>query len=182
MKYLVVALAFLISVVAKAQTNTADLRTNTETGLAEWTSVEDMPGLSKDELYDRAMAWINTFYSNPAGMLKVQDKTKGEIEGKTRIRLNNKDKKGVVTPGGGFVDYTIKLYFKEGKYKYEITRVHWVQSSYYDVSRWLDKNQANYNEVNYNYYLQQVTDYMDDLENSLVTGMKKSTAKPKSDW
>lgn len=148
---------------------------------AKWEGVIPVDGVNTDELYKRGLAWMNSFYTNPAGVIKLQD-PKGEIEGKARFKLNNKDKKGIVTPSGGFVEYTIHLMFKDGRYRYEITRVHWVTQSYYDVSKWADPKQANYQAETFNFYIEQTNTYVDSLLDSLEDHMKKAPAKEKSDW
>ncbi len=179
----IVAIALMLGFfTSNAQTVPTDLPIDQETKQAKWEGVVDVKEIKKDELYDRGLNWVNTFYTNPVGVLKSQNKETGEIEGKARFKLNTKDKKGVVSPNGGIVEYTIHLYFKDGKYKYEITRVHFVTNSYYDVSKWLDKSQANYNEAAFNYNLEQTIEYMEKLEDSLDEAMKKSLEKKKGDW
>lgn len=167
---------------AKAQTAPADLPIDPETKQAKWEGVVDVKDVKKDELYDRGLNWVNTFFTNPSGVLKTQNKETGEIEGKARFKLNTKDKKGVISPNGTIVEYTFNLYFKDGKYKYEITRVHAVAQSYYDVSKWLDKTQANYNEATFTYNLEQTIAYMEKFEDDLDEAMRKSLEKKKSDW
>jgi hypothetical protein len=167
---------------SKAQTAPADLPVDPDTKQAKWEGVVDVKDVKKDELYDRGLNWVNTFYTNPAGVIKSQNKETGDLEGKARFKLNTKDKKGVISPNGGIVEYTFNLYFKDGKYKYEITRVHFVAQSYYDVSKWLDKTQANYNEAAFTYNLEQTIEYMEKLEDALDEAMRKSLEKKKSDW
>ena len=63
-----------------------------------------------------------------------------------KIRISSKDKKGVES-FDGMVAYTLTLNFKDGKFKYEISRIHWKQASYYDVSKWMDTKDQYYKEV-----------------------------------
>ncbi len=181
-KLLFITVALWGTLFANAQTTPPDLPLDKETGLAKWEGVVEETGVAKDELYDRAVAWINVFFKNPVGVMKKQDKAGGEIEGKARFALKEKDKKGNVVAGGGIVEFTFTLKFKEGKYRFEIMRVHWIQASYYDVSRWSDKTQTHYNEAQYNFYLEQTIEYMENLIEDLGDGMKKSTAQKNSDW
>jgi len=179
----IAAIALLLGFfTTKAQTVPADLLIDPETKQAKWEGVVDVKDVKKDELYDRGLNWVNTFFTNPSGVLKSQNKETGEIEGKARFKLNTKDKKGVISPNGPIVEYTFNLYFKDGKYKYDITRVHAVAQSYYDVSKWLDKTQANYNEAAFTYNLEQTIEYMEKLEDALDEAMRKSLEKKKSDW
>lgn len=54
-----------------------------------------MCGAKQAELYDRAMAWINKFYSNPTGMVQTKNPETGEIVGKAQFKINSKDKKAL---------------------------------------------------------------------------------------
>lgn len=167
--------------ISKAQTE-LEFPMNEEGTEARWEGVVEVPGATKDELFDKGILWINKFYTNPVGVIKTQDKATGEITGKAKFKLNTKDKKGVISPNGGYVEYTFKLLFKDGKFKYEITRAHYVAASYYDVSKWLDKKQANYHEATNNYYIEQTLEYVEKWEDDLTSAMKKKAEIKKSDW
>jgi hypothetical protein len=153
-----------------------------ETGQAKWEAVVEVPGVGKDALYDRAIEWIHKHYKNPSGVLKKQDKAGGEIEGKARFALKEKDAKGKETVGAAIVEYTFTLKFKDGRFKYEIYRVHWLQASYYDVSRWSDVKQNNFNEARFRYYLEQTLGYMDDWDEKISNALKTDPAIKKDDW
>ncbi len=43
----------------------------------------------------------------------------------------------------GAVSYHFKIRIRDGRYKYEITRIRYETQSYYDVTKWYDKNQIN---------------------------------------
>lgn len=179
---LILFLFSMVSVISLHGQSVLEFPMNEAGTEARWEEVVEVPGVSKDELFDKGIAWINAYFTNPVGVIKSQDKATGEINGKARFKLNTKDKKGVVSPNGGFVEYSFKLLFKDGKFKYEITRVHYVAASYYDVSKWLDKNQANYHEPTFNYNIEQTLEYMDKWQDDLITAMKLKALQKKSDW
>jgi hypothetical protein len=151
-----------------------------ETKQALIMEVVDVPGATKAELYDRAMSWITKFYPNPTGMVQSKNPETGEIIGKAQFRISSKDKKGVES-FDGMVAYTLTLSFKDGKFKYEISRIHWKQASYYDVSKWMDTKDQYYKEV-YQGYLQQTTNYFDTMKTDLKKAVKTPPAKKKDDW
>jgi len=152
-----------------------------ETKLALIKEVVDVPGATKTDLYDRTLAWINKFYPNPTGMVQTKDLEKGEIVGKAQFKINTKDKKGQELYAG-LVGYTLTLSFKDGKFKYEITRIHLKLASYYDVSRWMDTKDSYYNKVNNDYYIQQTMAYFDNLKAELKKAVKTPPTKKKDDW
>ena len=96
---------FFSFVIAYAQQT---LPVDAETKQALIKEVVDVPGAKQAELYDRAMAWINKFYSNPTGMVQTKNPETGEIVGKAQFKINSKDKKGVESYDG-MVAYTITL-------------------------------------------------------------------------
>lgn len=153
---------------------------DTETKKALIKEVVDVPGATKTELYDRAMAWIIKFYPNPTGMIQTKDPETGEIVGKAQFKISSVDKKGVESYDG-MVAYTLTLSFKDGKFKYEISNIRWVQASYYDVSKWMDTKDQYYKPV-YQGYLQQTNTYFENLKTELKKAVKSPPAKKKDDW
>lgn len=143
--------------------------------------VVEAPGSTKAELFDRALAWINKFYPNPTGVVQSKDMETGEIVGKAQFKITGKDKKGVET-FDGIVAYTITLSFKDGKFKYEISRIHWKQASYYDVSKWMDTKDQYYKPELYPGYIEQTNNYFDNLKTELKKAVKTAPAKKSKDW
>lgn len=101
---------------------------------------------------------------------------------KYRLKIQNEaDKKGVVTEAG-LVEYTLKLEFKENKYRYILSDINWKQKSYYPIERWMETSAAGYQPV-YSYYLQQTDILMNQVIKDLDAGMKIPTSKvKKDDW
>lgn len=173
------AFATLSFVSASAQQNPFPM--NKENTQAEYAAVVDVAGVSAAELHQRAENWIKAFYPNPTGVIK-KNEAGNLIEGTARFRLNSKDKKGAVLPQGGMVSYQIELMFKDGKCKYRFHRIRWEQSSYFDVSKWLDTKDPDYNASVYQYNIEQTTEYMDGLIKSLSAALKTAPEKQNSDW
>ena len=135
-----------------------------------------------DELYNKGLSWYKTYFKNPANVIRTQDKTNHKILGKARFKiLNPQNKKGLKTMAG-IVQYTIKIAFKDGKYRYVIDDINLKQTSKYPIERWLADKGPYYSPKN-NFYLQQVDEYM----KKTIDNLKKYMAKPKvtnneDDW
>ncbi len=168
---------YTLSLVSHAQQT---LPIDAETKQALIKEVVDVPGTKQAELYKRTMVWITKFYPNPTGVIQTKDSVSGEIVGKAQFKISSKDKKGVES-FDGVVAYTITLNFKDGKFKYEISRIHWKQTSYYDVSKWMDTKDQYYKEA-YQGYIQQTNAYFDNLKTELKKAVKSPPAAKKKDW
>jgi len=130
---------------------------------------------TKDELYDRCVKWFNSFYKNITNVTKVQNKLEGRIEGAHRFKIYDFDNKGGKTDAG-LVNYSIKIAFKDGKYKYTITDISWKQTSHFPAERWLDKKAPSYS-AKYESYLQQTDNEIKKIIDSLKNGMKPKQEK-----
>ncbi|WP_177204894.1 DUF4468 domain-containing protein [Hymenobacter arizonensis] len=98
---------------AKATAKSSALPVDPDTGLVAYTGVVEVPGALQAHLYTRAAAWVAEHY--PAATSAVQDKETGKliVQGTAYPRA----------PAGfaSSVTYTLSLYVKEGKYKYDFT-------------------------------------------------------------
>jgi glutamine cyclotransferase len=158
-----------------------ELPVDAATGLYTYGQVVEVPATSKDELYKRAFAWANGFYKNPGDVIREKNLEEGKILIKARFRISNEpDKKGVVTQAGD-VMYSLTFNFKEGKYKYEITKINWQQTSYYPIERWKETSASSFNPA-YLYYLKQT----DEVIKSIISDFSKKIAEPakvkSNDW
>jgi len=149
-----------------------------DTKLVTYTEVIDQTG-TKDELYTRAIMWFNSYYKNPQGVTKVRDKDNGKIEGRANLKVYNFDKDGNKSPAY-MTSYTIKMDFKDGKYKYVITDFSIKMTSRIPMEQWLDKTSPNYTPQCDNYLIQ-IDDIIKDLIKKMKEGMKPKVEK-KDDW
>lgn len=158
-----------------------NLPLDSATLLYTYTDVVELPGVLKDELYKRAFSWANIFYKNPTDVIREKNPDEGMLLIKARIRISNEpDKKGVITQAGD-VMYTLTLNFKDGKYRYEVTKINWQQVSYYPIERWKDTTSSSFKPV-YSYYLLET----DKSINAVIADFRKKIAEPvkvkSSDW
>jgi hypothetical protein len=134
---------------------------------------------TRQELFNRAIEWINKTYKNPADVTKVRNPESGIIELIHRIELTY-DEKGV-TRSGGIVDYNLKIELKEGRYRYTFTNFNLKQASRVPIEKWMDKTDKNYTPACDN-YLAQVDEATRKLIETLKKGMEPPAAKKEDIW
>lgn len=153
------------------------------TKLITYTKVNEVAGVSMKDLYNRAITWCTIFYKNPTEVIRERDSVNGEIICKARYKIMNQaDKKGFVTEAG-VVMYTLKLSFKDGKYKYIITDINWKQASYYAIEKWMDQKSPSY-KSEFDFYLQQVDEKSKEVIKDFEKAFKSAgnPAVKKDDW
>ena len=134
---------------------------------------------SKEELYVRAIEWVNANYKNAADVTRRRDADNGEIEGVHRIQLSFKDKDGnnVKT---GLVEYSFLLQFKDNKYRYNFSNFNLKDKSKYPVENWLDKHKQGYSPL-WDEYLKIIDTEICRLIDALKITMQGKKAV-KDDW
>jgi len=134
---------------------------------------------TKNELYIRAIEWVNANYKNAADVTRRRDAVNGEIEGVHRIQLSFKDKDGN-TVKTKLVEYSFSLQFKDGKYRYNFTNFLLKDKSNFPIEIWLDKTKQGYSPL-WDEYLKII-----DTEICRLTDALKLTMKAKKiikdDW
>ena len=153
-----------------------------ETKLITYKKVTDVAGVAKAELYNRSFNWANTFYKNPANVIREKNAEEGKLVIKARYKIfDQPDKKTKVAADAGDVMYTLTIECKDGKFRYRLSNFNWQQTSAFAAERWMDtKNQ--YYKTDWAGYLTQ-TDEMAkkltaDLEKAVITTPKIK----KDDW
>lgn len=177
MKYLLTICILWVAGLAVAQ----EIPVDEKTGKAYYEGVNQVPGRSAAELYNKAMDWIDEQYVNPAGVVQSKDIDEGVIKGRARFRIKKKDDKGNEAIAG-FVGYDFTLTFKDGRYKYEIHSIRWEKASYFDVSEWTNTEDNHYDPVNYPYFIEQTTEYFDGLIDSMKVKIEEKDDPPAEDW
>jgi Domain of unknown function (DUF4468) with TBP-like fold len=162
----------------RAQNTSVKMPVDPETKLITYKEVVTSTG-TPEELYNRAIAWINKQYKNPADVTKVRDFASGVIEILHRIDLEKTEKGSKVH--GGFVDYSMKLEMKDGRYRYTINNFTLKTISRQPIEQWMDKNSPSYTPI-YEDYLKQVDEYTRKLIDSLKQGMQPPAAKKPDTW
>jgi len=183
MKQFLIAALLIMSGSVFAQNDEESPFETDDDGNAYYSEVLNVSGADANKIYTRGIEWVNKYYKNPTGVLQVKDAENKIIEGKARIKLKLKDKKGNVTPmSGGFMAYQFVIYCKDGRYKYEIKRIRWEQASYYDVTRWTDKSQVEYDEQNFNFRIEQAIEYIENTIDDMSEYMQHGAEVKKDEW
>ncbi len=126
-------------------------------------------------LYIKAMEWFNTYYLNPTSLLRIQDRVNGKIEGTGRMKIYHDDIDGT-RRSAGLVVYTIRLEFKDDRYRYTMTDFNLKGASRYPLEKWLNKADPAFNPL-WDTYLYQIDTTMQRLASSLKEKMKPIVEK-----
>ncbi|KAF0203255.1 MAG: hypothetical protein FD170_1244 [Bacteroidetes bacterium] len=170
----------LITFQAIGQEDTGQLPIDKDTQLITYQDVIQQAGTA-DELYIRCIEWINVQYKNPADACRIRNRESGVIEILHRFELLNEEEgsKGVTAK----VNYTLKLEFKPGRYRYTLSDLNLLRqsSSRFPVEKWLDKSDKDYSNT-YESYLRQINTHALELINSLKAGMEPPVIKQEEKW
>lgn len=156
-----------------------NLPINEETELICYKEVVEEKG-NKQEFFNRAIGWINEYYTNPVNVTKTRDPESGLIKGLHRIKIKNIDEEGNKTDAG-IVQYKFTLGLKEGRYRYVLTEFSLKRGSKIPVEKWLNKDDPQYNS-NWDSYLSQIDAFAESWITSLKEGMQPPVEKKVDDW
>jgi hypothetical protein len=73
---------------------------------------------TKKELFNVSKVWISDTYKNGKAVIQMENEESGIILGKAVIKYEPSFF-GTSVPARGYINYTIKISFKDGRYKYE---------------------------------------------------------------
>ncbi|MBE0647345.1 MAG: DUF4468 domain-containing protein [Bacteroidales bacterium] len=126
-------------------------------------------------LYNKAMEWFNFYYLSPTSIFSIQDRVNGKIEGNGRMPIYFKDEQGN-TLNAGVIGYTIRVEFKDNRYRYTLTDFTLKGASRSPIEKWLNKQDPAYNPK-WDVYLYQVDTAMQRLTSTLIEKMKPTEVK-----
>ena len=150
-----------------------------KTGLITYKEVIQEEG-TKQDFFNRAIGWINTYYKNPVDVTKTRDPETGIIKGLHRFKIKNTDENGFQTDAG-VIQYRFTLEFKEGRYRYILTEFIMRQASKVPVEKWLNKDDPQYNPA-WDEYLIQVYSFAKSWIESLKKGMMPKVQATDEEW
>ena len=157
---------------------TMALPVDKDTQQISYQDVISMSGTA-DELYIRAIEWVNTQYKNPADACRIRNRESGVIEITHRFEiLNDVDGTKIIA---GIVNYSLKLEFKPGRYRYNLSDLILKQSTRFPIERWMDKEEQMYSPL-WESYLKQVNEQATELINSLKAGMEPPIIIQEEKW
>jgi hypothetical protein len=158
-----------------------------------YTEVVQVDSVSKTELYNRAKVWFATAYNSSNDVLQMDNKEGGELIGKAILNYRPTVLSRSEQTRGN-IKYTIKIFIKDGRYKYEITNfIHDPYGNQYGKSsmglittekecptpRPMEKAWSNkvWNDIK-----NQIDSNMKSLIVSLKKDMIKTSESNKNDW
>jgi len=149
-------------------------------GKVVYSGVVDQAGVTPEELHKRCLIWFNAFYKNPNGVIK-ENVANQKIKGKAKIPLFLTDAKTGTNTRSGLMQYSIEIGLKDGKYRYNITRINKKSQSFVGIEKLIADNEKEY-KMAYVSYMIQTDKYMKDLIVNLKKSMASSTEKKSDDW
>jgi hypothetical protein len=157
-----------------------DMPIDEETKIVSYKGVVELSGVSKDELYARAYHFFKSYYKNPSQVIQTADAAGGKIEGKAQFATYKTLKNGVKAQAD-MIKYSISIMVKDGKYKYEITKINIQSASYKPIETYFSETDPLRDE-----HWETLTQ-ADDVFNTLVGLIKEAMEKPstsakKEDW
>jgi len=176
MKTINFTLFFLLTVISfsiKAQ-NEWVVPYNAEKKTIIYEEVIQVNNVSKDDLYKRAIEWINTYFTGGANKISEKDAVNGFIKLKDRTTIFRMEKKTKVVDV--VIDYNIEIYLKEGKFKFIVYNFRNFQGSTSPgIEIWMDPSKCEKEKAleRYTTLNTQVTQMLDNLKQYMLTGSTK---------
>lgn len=85
-----------------------------------FTEVIPVDSATADELYFRAREWFSRAFKSSTNVLQMDSKERMTLVGRGTIEVPPGSTFGPTRDARGFVHFTISIYLKDGRYKYEI--------------------------------------------------------------
>lgn len=195
MKYYSLIAFLFIHFQGVSQNGVPVMPVDNSTNKISYTEVVTVDSASPADLYSRAREWFAKTYKSSKNVLQMDDKDAGKLVGNALLQVYYKAL-GAQHDGGN-INYTISIYLKDGRYKYEITDMYHTgpitsagkQKDYGPLELFVN-DQRTYPFMSKkavqkisNSYLAQVDEYMNSLISSLKADMRKASgAGNKNDW
>ena len=163
----------IIALISLFNTSFAQLPIDSGTHLITYSGIVNASG-NQDELYSRAREWFAKTYNS--SMKVIQMDSKDKIVGKALMQVYQKSF-GLNTESG-YINYTISIYIKDGRYKYEINNFYhtgeyvggsWPDIPDYGACEEMMHEKRKHTQKVFNYYLTQ----MDENTKVLIAGLKE---------
>lgn len=156
-------------------------------------AVVKVDSVSQDELYQRGLVWFTKTFSNANDVIQLKEENTATIVAKAEIPYTQSFISGS-TQTKGKVSFTYSLYFKEGRYKYEISDFYHVpyggSSGSYSVGQLTNsescpnpkKMAAGWSDKVWNDVKNQVKTEMTMLAKNMQFAMSQPLVSQKDDW
>ncbi|HAE14449.1 MAG TPA: hypothetical protein DCG24_09455 [Bacteroidetes bacterium] len=151
-----------------------------ETQLISFSDVVDVEGVSAADLYQLGLNWIGDYYKNSSSVMQVKDADNGILEGKHSFYVM-RDVNGQMVKGD-LIKYQFNIRFRDGRYKYTITRINVQKSAYYGIEEWInDENKISDPEIQD--FLEQIhTFFTEEYIPAMTEGIQPKKEAKEEDW
>jgi len=151
-----------------------------------YTAVMNIQGTTAQQLYERGKKWFFSYFKNPTEKIRTDDAEKKEMEGFIRFPLMATDKKGVETKIST-IQYSLFLTFKDGRYKYTITKINELAVSYQGIEQWnhdlpQGKNSSPADAEKHAQWLSIIDKEINATIDAMIKGMEDKGLPVKDDW
>ena len=149
---------------------------------------------NKEQLFSRAREWFAKAYKSSTNVIQMEDKESGKIVGRALMQVYHKALLSSNMPSG-HINYTISIYLKDGKYKYEVTDFYHTGQMFNNVVgipdygscenmlNTIHKTMGKPSQKIYNSYVYQIDDNIKNMISDLKASMTtKVTNIKKDDW
>jgi len=177
---ILISIFLFCSILSFAQTSSEwGIPYNEEKKLIIYEEVVPVEGVNKAELYNRAIDWINTYYTAGANKITEKDVNTGIIKVKDRIIFYKMEKKTKVNDV--IIDYNLEILLKDNKFKVTIQNFRAFQGSTSPpIEKWMNPNEIDPEiaKTRYANLNTEMTKMIENMKSSIITGPKK----PDQDW
>lgn len=134
--------------------------------------VVQAPGRTADQLYSSALAWVPVAFKSTKGVTQLADRAAGMIvlKGKEEWSVNGWQ------PARGYVDYTLTIEAKDGRYRYSV--------GHFDCDYGPVTDSATYSGPKFGNQKSRdaIQKLARDTSASLAASLKAAMAKPAEEW
>ncbi len=157
-----------------------DFPIDEETQLVSYSDIVNVEGVSAADLYQLGLDWINKYYKNSSSVMQAKDNQKFLLEGKHSFYVM-KDIKGNEVKGE-LIKYQFNLMFRDGRYKYVITKINVQKTAYYGIENWLTDETLSA-EYDIQSYLEQIHLFFTETYiPSMLEGIVPAEEKVEEAW
>ena len=171
---------FLFSLIAQKDKGLEipELPIDEDTKLVTYKDVIQEKG-SPNELFDRGLAWVQSYYKNANEVIKLRDKLDGVIKVRSNVKIYTTLKDGS-TLQKNVVYYNLKIECRQDRYRYTITDFNEKAVAAAPIEVWFNTKHVHW-EPSWYEWLNQIHGQIEELIKSLKEGMEPKVEKV-DDW
>lgn len=156
----------------------------------KYDSVMHVENATQKQLYERARLWFANTFKDAKEVIQISDAEKGELVGKGAFSYSSKV---FVGSAGtlGTINFTAKIYVKEGRYKYEFNDFHHEGSGVHRTDMGIvspdccpdpNKGMKGWQRKVLRDCKEQTERHMETVISTLIAAMNKPTEGQKDNW